>query len=544
MDIVKAYCDDNIFFEEELEPQTIPVEVHTQGNFEVDKKLVEFTPMMRDSDLQKSLFHGKLPDEYRIPEMIPSILRPFTRDGEEIDPLMLSLKNYNFPMASIPCDLIEKAVWSYEQVMLANPYDSVKKPALDIVEILHGFNNLKGISPTTSPGMPYKLTGHENLKEKYFKNVEIYGLDSDEASEIRQRIADEVAVLEELLMKGIRPIFIYTDNLKSEKRKREKVLKGLTRLFAGSPFQLLLLFRKYFGAIMDYFIGGNIDLGIGVGLNPYSMQWDAMARQLNVFDDFGACDYSKFDGHQHAGILWAIGVMFVRWYGDDGFMYLRMQIWTEITSSRHSVAGFLIEWYCNLPSGNPLTAIINCVYNQLNFRMCWVLKGLDIVEFNTHVVLKTMGDDGAFSISSKYIHDFNEITLPGLMSKIGMVYTSETKSDEASEVKSRKITDIVFLKRSFVFDKRLNRWIAPINFRDNIETLNWTKKKFSDRIAVDNVGSVLREISLHGKEEYEKWYGVLTNLLQENYPGHTPSYPISGDWRLMYHKTLDYEYTY
>lgn len=289
---------------------------------------------------------------------------------------------------------------------------------------------------------------------------------------------------------------------------------------------------------MDYFIENNINVGVGIGVNPYSMDWDAIARQLKKFLHFGACDYAKFDGHQMPAVLWAIGMMFIRWYGDDGNQVIRFQLWTEICASRHSVNGYFFEWYCNLPSGNPLTALINCIYNQLNFRMCWIIADLPINDFNDQVVLKTMGDDGIFSISQRFIDVFNEVTLPGLMAKIGMVYTNERK-DNSEATKSRQLEDLEFLKRSFVLDKARNRWIGPIRFDDAVETLNWTKKKFGDRIAVDNVGNVMREIALHGPEVYRKWYDAIIELMQDQYPGQSPSYPVVGDHKLMYESTLN-----
>lgn len=539
MSIVNAHASDHIFFDDEPEPEVIMMEPEAQGNFEVDMMLKKFPPQMVMSELKKSKFHRQLPEPYTEPAMVPARLRPFEKEGEIIEPLKVALSNYNFPLKCIPNEVIRAAVGSYEEIMQQNPYSKVKKPALDIIEVLHGYNHLKGIAPTTSAGMPYTLAGVENIKDEYFTAVQTYGMYHEETVKIRQRIADEVAYLMDCYRAKVRPIFIFVDNLKDEKRP---IGKG-TRLFSGCPFMLLLLMRTLFGAALDYFIEQNINLGVGIGVNPFSLDWDAMARQLQKFVDTGACDYKKFDGHQSPAVLWAIGVMLIRWYGRDDYTEMRYLVWTEICMSRHSVVGWLFVWFCNLPSGNPLTALINCLYNQLNFRMSWINANLLIEDFNDNVVLKVMGDDGVFSISPEFLEFFNEMTLPDLMDKIGMLYTNELKNGAVMQ-KARRLEDVEFLKRKFVFDVQRNRWIGPIRFDDNIEVLNWTKKKFADLIAVDNVGNVLREISLHGKEAYDTWYPILVELLQDNYPGMTPSYSIVSDHCAMYERTLCYEHYY
>jgi hypothetical protein len=63
---------------------------------------------------------------------------------------------------------------------------------------------------------------------------------------------------------------------------------------------------------------------------------------------------------------------------------------------------------------------------------------------------------------------------------------------------------------------------------------------------VDNIATSLRELTLHGKDIYEKWYPILNKLKQEHYPGFSYTGQVYRDYQTMLTEclSLDHEWTF
>jgi len=74
-------------------------------------------------------------------------------------------------------------------------------------------------------------------------------------------------------------------------------------------------------------------------------------------------------------------------------------------------------------------------------------------------------------------------------------------------VQLRNLDEIEFLKRKFVFDNVLLRYIAPLRLDVVLEIPYWTKRGAgkSDTITMDNLQLSLDELSLHGKTIFTKY---------------------------------------
>ena len=358
-----------------------------------------------------------------------------------------------------------------------------------------------------------------NLKKEYFGALAKNDLTA--ATDAYLRIAEEVDRCKAKYIKKVRPFWAYKDCLKDEVISFEKARKGKSRLFSGSPFILLVMFRMYFGAFINDFTKANLNVGSAVGVNPYSKQWDTLARKLKKFSkkstrDIGAGDFSAYDSTEFPVILNKIIEMINLWYGkgNDIDNYIRLCLWAEITNSKHVARGQVYEWFTGMPSGNPMTAIINTIYNNIVFRLAFLFAGLDITLFNTLVYLCALGDDNIFSVHPSLVEHFNEMVMPDLMAKCGMVYTTELK--ETAVVPLRLITEVEFLKRSFRFDETLNRYVAPLREEVFGTMLQWTKKDSDgDQITVDNMSMVLKEASLHGEDVFNKWRDEIFRIKTE-----------------------------
>jgi hypothetical protein len=548
---------DDSFLDEEEPDYVVPDIIDPQGNLVSTAYMQEgYAPShISKSEIVRSKFYGLLPPPYDVVTTLPTKLFPFKDlNGDRVDPFSLALENYGHMPGCIPLEFVYKASQSYKD-LIHNKTMGYKRErkVLSVCEALHSYYNLNSISSATSAGFPMNLNKFENLKEQYFKAWN--SGDEKKISFYFERIASAVQDIIEKYLNRLRPFFLYNDCLKDERRAKEKVMAGLTRLFSGSPFLMLVLFRMYFGSFFDCFVEYGIDVGSAIGLNPYSEDWDVVARKLTKFGrtkgilPVGAGDYAKFDGRQQPVIMNEILFIIQDWYGKTAThndYIIRKYLWSEVTCSKHVLNGRFYEWMRSLPSGNPLTALINTMYNNLVFRVSFQFAGCDIENFNTSVYVIALGDDVLFGLAP-YLHDsFNELTLPGFMLKCGMVYTTEVK--DTAVVPFRDITEVEFLKRSFRFSNIVGRWIAPLRFDVIIDMLNWTKRKksslLSDQITVDNIGVVLREISLHSKDKYDYWYPILKSLWMEHYPEIESTTPMYSDHLLMFQRTLDNDFQF
>lgn len=500
------------------------------------------------SEIRKSRLYSKLPPPFDRVNTLPAKIKPFySEDGSLIDPLLKAFNKYGKIAPDIPVDLVSSAVESYEN-LINNHFDSdqADRNVIELKTALHSFDRINSISSSTSSGFPMSLPNEEDLKKEYFTAIE--KRDVIEENRVYQRIATLVENTLNRYRSGYRPFFAYKQCGKDETREVFKVLEGKTRLFSACPFILLAMFRMYFGAFVNDFVKANSDIGSAVGVNPYSDEWDKIARKLLQFSEsdedatVAAGDQGQFDTRQWIIIHNAILDMINRYYGNrPEENFIRACLFKEITNSRHVFRGIIYEWNSGLPSGNPLTAIINTIYNNIVFRMSWGIAGLPIKEFNDSVYLIVLGDDNGFSVAAQYREVFNELTLPKFMDEIGMEYTTELKGDAVFAF--RKLSDIEFLKRSFKKDKQLNRWIAPLRESAIAEMLNWTKKgKEGNQITLDNMCFALREFALHGKKKFEFWRDAIVNLKQELFPYMVPHGDMPLNYENTYKTVLNLEY--
>lgn len=477
--------------------------------------------------LVTSLRKSKLYGIHGEVDMEPSLLRPMVNEeGVTIDPFEVALSKYCINSSLDYDSNVMSKAWNDYYIKIMNMPHHVSPRVLDLRAVLDGNDisgQLESITSSTSAGYPMNLTGADNLKKNYYSSV----IGSPEREIAFKAIEEKVQEFVSKLNEFIVPEVIYTDNLKDERRPRAKVQSGSTRLFSGSPFIFLLTVKMYFGDFSLQYQENRIDNESAIGVNPYSNEWDRIARSLNVFGDGknkGAGDYTAYDGSHSPVIQLLILDLINEWYDTFQDDHIRRGLFTCITHSVHVYRGIVYEWVGGMPSGNPLTTLLNCMYNSLAFRYCWYRQDYNRPIFDSKVKLLVMGDDNLFSVHHDY-HDFNELTLPDLMKEIGLKYTPEDKT-ALLETPFRSLEDIEFLKRSFVFEPLVSSYIAPLRFSVIKEMIEWTKKgSESDKITVENVVTALCEASLHGKERYDAYSKLVIPLVKGHFPTMEPSKP-------------------
>lgn len=461
----------------------------------------------------------------------PAKLRPFkTEDGVEVDPYLVALKKYSVPFKYIDPVTISKVGDCVFDHLNAVSIIPVEKRIFTFEEAVTGLDkepDFAPISRATSMGFPDNSVPGKKPKGKtgVWGNDEYYTLDSIASKELES----DCAKIVECGMQAIRLEHIYVDCKKDERRAHEKVAKGATRLFSSCPIRLLIVFRQYFGAFMLWCQKNKIENGFAVGANPYSVDWHLIAQKLLQFGDrktknIGAGDFSGFDCKEKPIIHWDILKHINEWY-NDGNDTLRRVLWLEIVNSNHIYGNVVYAWLGSNPSGNPMTTLINNLYNHYVAVYVWYKQvGFDdqlLFSFYEKVYYITLGDDNTFSVSLDSVHLFNEKAMEENASDLGMVYTSETKGAVSSVM--RDITQVSFLKRQFRYEQAYDRYCAPLELSVILEIPYWTKScSQEDQIVRDNLDCSIRELALHPRETFDRYIDIMVSNSQ-NKIGYTPS---------------------
>lgn len=497
----------------------------------------QFSPLYRmkgpATNNQSKIIRSRVVSTWGDTKLAPAKLRPFTHEGVRYDPMINALSRYCTPDVIYPSDIVQSVCESiYDNLMYKSTKDFSRR-ILTLDEAVQGIPGIfKGIPRNTSPGVPYTLIPGKKKKGKtaYFGEGQSYDFTSEEYALFKER----VDLIDANLKKGVRMLHIYTDFPKDETRPIAKVNVGATRGISGSAQCYVAEFRRYFGSFMIWIVQNRVDNNFANGVNPYSEEWDAIARKLNCFgvdlDNIGDMDYKGFDGSQKPQLHHAILLFVVqRWYGDDCYLE-RETLFLEMSNSRHILFDILYEWLSSLPSGHPFTIFMNCLINEFYLRFAWVmLRGgvRFLSEYESNVSPIFQGDDNNYAVNAAYVKLFTGYNIGETLLKYGVTCTAGDKG--ALRPKLRKLTEVDFLKRGYRFCEIERRYVAPIDLDVIRELPLWTKKgNDSDVIVETNVKSALQELALHGQEKFDQLAPKIVKAFFEAYgiyPEHQSFYP-------------------
>ena len=478
------------------------------------------------TDIRKSRLFGSLGDN----GLYPAMLRPFMMEGTLIDPLLNAQMKYCQPDILIDYDLVRECCRNYFSFIDWTEVYDVDRRVYTNDEAIYGLDfdiDFGSIASSTSASWPMNVQGCRNYKKELFSydpGTYEHGLIFDEVCELVDNIISKA-------YNNIRMFHVFTDNLKDELRELTKIQSGSTRLFSGCPFLYLVAFRRYFGAFAMWYMKNKISNGSAIGVNPYSSEWNSIAKRLIAISasNILAGDYSKYDGSQKPLIHLLILDEINRWYNDgEENCRIRSILWMEVYNSRHIVDGVIYEWLSGLPSGHPFTIIINTIYNHIVARYVWFRSVGSHLSYNDNVYAVVQGDDITAAVSDDFKDKFSDVIFAKYALELGLTYTNETKTGEL--IPHRGLSEIEFLKRSFVFDERENLFIAPLKLKSILKMVDWTKRKNRDRIVADNVIIATKELALHDKATFEFYSKEIRNKFKECYPFLNTSEPLDVDF--------------
>lgn len=490
---------------------------------------------------------GRHPSSVRNPtetKIVPSLLtgifgppktkparlaREFEGDELKFDPFMKGLLKNVRNRPNVDLGILKTCEDHLYSTLINNSKveSSVGKKTLTFEQAVLGIPEVDycdSIPRNTSAGYPHAMPGGicqgKPGKTAFFGESDTYDLTNKNAIELRERVALRMANLK----KGIRNEVIYMDFAKDERRPIAKVDEGKTRMINACPLEHLIEVRQLFMAFAMWIQSNRIDNGIAVGINPYSDEWHKLATLLKSKGPaVDAGDFSEFDYSELSSFLWSILHIINRWYNDeDGNNMARETAWYEVVNSVHINGSYVYHLVSSLPSGHPLTVIINSMYVLLSFRYVWILlhRGdISSIElFNEHIQMIAYGDDNVHNKSRYADSIMNESRLIELFSVIGLKYTNEKK--DGVEKSMRTLADVSFLKRDFRYETLLSRYVAPLALDTILEFVYWTKRGAQkEEITKQNIDNCLLELSLHDKEIFTRYSStlLLASLNKLNY---------------------------
>jgi hypothetical protein len=468
-----------------------------EGNFTAIGKSEHVVGGVNKTKLRKSLVCDEV-----VPRIsAPAVLQTVNIDGERVDPMMKGLKKCGSISPPLNKQLLQAAVNDMKRKF--GP-DEVRKRVYSSWESVVGDETDEFAPPikrTTSAGYPWKFETKEPGKTKWLGANEEYKLDPELEKKMDERV--------QFAKEGKRYPTIWIDTLKDERRPLDKVAIAKTRVFSAGPMDFTLVFRRYFLGFLAHVSHNRNENEISVGTNVYSPDWTNIALILqSKGKKVIAGDFSNFDGTLHIDILWAVLDVINDWYGNEEDNAVREILWREIVYSIHVCRESIYMWTHSQPSGCPMTAVLNSMYNSIACRYVFMLltEGTEyhsMKAFDQHVAMVSYGDDNALNISDEIAGIFNQKTMAQAFLTFGMTYTDEVKSGEM--VPYRTLPEIQYLKRRFVKDQT-GQYIAPLDLSTVLEIGNWVRECADHRAATkENVENLCFELSLHGEEIFSKW---------------------------------------
>lgn len=378
--------------------------------------------------------------------------------------------------------------------------------------IVDGIKRLERINVSSSPGFPLSA---ERVDKKRMFNASgtiAYGKDYD-------LLVSQVKAIVGAMNKGADCPVVFKVSPKPEVLP---VRKTLPRIIQGAPLEYVVAFRMYFWEVLAYFSRWAPDKECATGLNPYGEHWQELVRFLNPTEkpNVIAGDYKSFDSTHEPLLADALKAALLSFYdgGIKGHDYsIRFSLMAPLCGAQVLLGDFVYKLPRGLPSGHPMTAVWNSLYNSYVFRLayymcvCKVPDGqivnqacvdrANAREFGRVVKLAVLGDD---NLATSTCAEFNERSLPGLMGRLGLTYTMDVKTEDAVS-DFRSLRDVSFIARGFLSED--GDWFSPLRLASILDEGQWVQKpRMTTQPGwyVDRLTHILLELSQHDQQTWDE----------------------------------------
>jgi len=455
----------------------------------------------------------------------PAVLHPRdVRVNKGISPLDVAVRK--FAVEAIPFDfddLHDVTEYLSERFLDMAPLRR-RVGCLSVKQAINGLDTeyYDRMNMTSSEGYPWIACrpGNENCKRWMF---EADTPDDPESPLSISYVPLAEAVTDRLLKfkRGVIPSTIWTDCLKDERRPLEKIRLGKTRLFNICPVDYTIVCRQLTLDFSAAFYHYRLQQDHAVGINMDSLEAHELALELRkksvVWIDG---DFSNFDGKINNQVKTAVMKIINRWYsanGDLEWKMARKSLFECINSFRHIVLNTMYDTHCGVPSGHPLTVVVNSIVNMIYLRCAW--KKLAPVELrrmdsmDEQVRFFVYGDDFVASVRPEALEFFNRKTLAEFFVTHGIGFTPADKT--GALVPFSPWQETTFLKRQWKHYSPRDITVAPLDQATAMEEINWIRRCPDELEALrENIRNSLHHIWGHGRVIYERYRSLINAELR------------------------------
>nr|URS72997.1 ployprotein [Amrasca biguttula iflavirus 1] len=286
---------------------------------------------------------------------------------------------------------------------------------------------------------------------------------------------------------GVQQVTIFTDCLKDSRISTSKVsVPGKTRIFSMSPVDYTIEFRKYFYDFIAAYQSNNLACLNAIGINVFGEEWHKLAIHLKTYSNICTGDYSNFGPGLNEEVAYQCCKLILEWYNyyespfnQDNFN-IRNALLSELINAKHLAKDLLYEVAAGIPSGSPITVVLNSLVNTFYLMAAWEMLSeswelslRSIENFFLHTRVVTYGDDFIMSVSDVYKDLFNTKTISDCLSQYEIIITDAFKGDTVTPYST--LENSTFLKGAFV--QRHHYWWYGLQKSQIEEIPNWINSK-------------------------------------------------------------------
>ncbi|APG77463.1 hypothetical protein [Sanxia water strider virus 21] len=465
----------------------------------------------------------------------PTILSPKDPRSEGKSPMKLGCEKHGKPNTRIPEEYTTKAIADYRELIFAKvkPICTPVQP-LTVEQAIMGdkqlYPGLKPIEMSTSEGFPFISKRPKGCSNKSW----LFKIEETENGKKLMGIHDELhsaLVLKQSMREaGMIPATIFTDCLKDERKKKEKIRPDKTRIFSISPVDYTIQCRQYFSPFFQAFEHAGSEVEHAIGIAVQKEDWSALVNYMLALpgQKVHACgDYTAFGDTLDATLVEAslqIAIDWLEYYEKQSLdehqvaknKTVRKCLAAELKNAFHLSFNVLYQTLCGMPSGCPLTVYLNTMVNSMYLRCAWLdimkdkpeMRHLDM--FRKYVRIVTYGDDVWLVIAECILDMFDNERLHESFKSMGIVYTDILKDGRMR--KYCNLGEVTFLKNNIIpHPTRSRKFLAALETVSVLDCANWIHKSDDPRAASLEASYASLMLAYgHGPDFYDKHKQTLT----------------------------------
>jgi hypothetical protein len=486
-----------------------------------------YSPISPKSTLTKSILFNHVDELINVsplldghPKYLAPKMRSFRRDGVFYSPENNFVKKVGVITSALDNSIMENVIISTTCNLLyklrKEGVTSLNPVPLDIAQ--NGFPEnfyYRSMKNSTSGGFMFtgKKSKYIDFTPKDFKK---------DAVTPKPEVLIQVQEIIDSYLKDETSHSIVGAQLKDEPRSWDKVIKGNTRMFAMSSYDMTLVNRMYLLPFYSMMCEHRDIFSTKIGINMHSDEVDKMYNTLKNFSsNIMEGDYGGYDTSMPIGIGFMSNsvvytVLKKLGYNDHSLQIVK-GILTENLFPTVVLNGTVFTPPGFQPSGKYATAEDNSLRGVILLRyaftvMCTPLgyenalnltTKFNVRDFDDLLLPITYGDDMLCGVKDELAPYFNNITYEKFVREVYyMTFTTSDKKEQTE--KFVKIEDISFLKRTFRYHSLMKRIIAPLDKDSIMKSLCYylpSKEISPEDQIVQTCVSALNELFFHCDEQ-------------------------------------------